>query len=141
MGFTQRACGRQLGLGLLILSSPTATAAQASLLPYFPTIMEQLQEFLVTGHEDLQPVRIQSLGEKGAPRLGSQCHRKASGHMVFKETSPRTVQVPYFSLKKAFPLSRHSLVVGRISEFPPASTFGSLGLGPAFLWHSFTSQC
>ncbi|KAM5239735.1 importin-4 isoform 2-T2 [Hipposideros larvatus] len=38
-----------------------ATAAQASLLPYFPTIMEHLQEFLVTGHEDLQPVRIQSL--------------------------------------------------------------------------------
>lgn len=42
---------------------PAATAAQASVLPYFPTIMEQLREFLLTGHEDLQPVRIQSLGE------------------------------------------------------------------------------
>lgn len=42
---------------------PTATAAQASLLPYFPTIMEHLREFLLTGHEDLQPVQIQSLGE------------------------------------------------------------------------------
>lgn len=42
---------------------PTATAAQASMLPYFPTIMEHLREFLLTNHEDLQPVRIQSLGE------------------------------------------------------------------------------
>ncbi|XP_006913614.1 importin-4 [Pteropus alecto] len=42
-----------------------ATAAQASLLPYFPTIMEHLREFLVTGHEDLQPVRIQSLETLG----------------------------------------------------------------------------
>ncbi|XP_032963784.1 importin-4 isoform X2 [Rhinolophus ferrumequinum] len=42
-----------------------ATAAQASLLPYFPTIMEHLREFLVTSHEDLQPVRIQSLETLG----------------------------------------------------------------------------
>ena len=40
-----------------------ATAAQASMLPYFPTIMAHLREFLLTSHEDLQPVRIQSLGE------------------------------------------------------------------------------
>lgn len=51
-------------LPALILSfHPAATAAQASLLPYFPTIMEHLREFLLTSHEDLQPVRIQSLGE------------------------------------------------------------------------------
>ncbi|KAM9202409.1 importin-4 isoform 2-T2 [Dugong dugon] len=42
-----------------------ATAAQASLLPYFPTIVEHLQEFLLTGHEDLQPVQIQSLETLG----------------------------------------------------------------------------
>ncbi|XP_029092478.1 importin-4 isoform X2 [Monodon monoceros] len=42
-----------------------ATAAQASMLPYFPTIMEHLREFLLTGHEDLQPVRIQSLETLG----------------------------------------------------------------------------
>uniref|UniRef100_A0A452SH66 Importin 4 n=1 Tax=Ursus americanus TaxID=9643 RepID=A0A452SH66_URSAM len=42
-----------------------ATAAQASLLPYFPTIMEHLREFLLTGHEDLQPVQIQSLETLG----------------------------------------------------------------------------
>ncbi|KAM8783970.1 importin-4 [Rhynchonycteris naso] len=42
-----------------------ATAAQTSLLPYFPTIMEHLREFLVMGHEDLQPVRIQSLETLG----------------------------------------------------------------------------
>ncbi|XP_053510861.1 importin-4 isoform X2 [Artibeus jamaicensis] len=42
-----------------------ATAAQASLLPYFPAIMEHLREFLVAGHEDLQPVRIQSLETLG----------------------------------------------------------------------------
>ncbi|XP_036127630.1 importin-4 [Molossus molossus] len=42
-----------------------ATAAQASLLPYFPTIMEHLQEFLVAGHEDLQPLQIQSLETLG----------------------------------------------------------------------------
>uniref|UniRef100_A0A9L0RYF5 Importin 4 n=1 Tax=Equus caballus TaxID=9796 RepID=A0A9L0RYF5_HORSE len=42
-----------------------ATAAQASLLPYFPTIMEHLREFLLTSHEDLQPVRIQSLETLG----------------------------------------------------------------------------
>lgn len=47
---------------ILAFHSP-ATAAQASLLPYFPTIMEHLREFLLTGHEDLQPVQIQSLGE------------------------------------------------------------------------------
>lgn len=47
----------------LILSfCPSATAAQASLLPYFPTIMDHLREFLLTGREDLQPVQIQSLG-------------------------------------------------------------------------------
>lgn len=66
----------------LTLSFPTATAAQASLLPYFPTIMEHLREFLVTGHEDLQPVRIQSLGEKGGPRPGSQCQGQATAHLV-----------------------------------------------------------
>lgn len=42
-----------------------ATAAQASLLPYFPTIMEHLREFLVTGHQDLQPLQIQSLETLG----------------------------------------------------------------------------
>lgn len=42
-----------------------ATAAQSSLLPYFPTIMEHLREFLVTGHEELQPVQIQSLETLG----------------------------------------------------------------------------
>ncbi|XP_062945038.1 importin-4 [Cynocephalus volans] len=42
-----------------------ATAAQASLLPYFPTVMEHLREFLLTGHEDLQPVQIQSLETLG----------------------------------------------------------------------------
>ncbi|XP_020736586.2 importin-4 isoform X2 [Odocoileus virginianus] len=42
-----------------------ATAAQASMLPYFPTIMEHLREFLLTNHEDLQPVRIQSLETLG----------------------------------------------------------------------------
>nr|XP_035116087.2 importin-4 isoform X2 [Callithrix jacchus] len=42
-----------------------ATAAQASLLPYFPAIMEHLREFLLTGHEDLRPVQIQSLETLG----------------------------------------------------------------------------
>uniref|UniRef100_A0A2K6SGI5 Importin 4 n=1 Tax=Saimiri boliviensis boliviensis TaxID=39432 RepID=A0A2K6SGI5_SAIBB len=42
-----------------------ATAAQASLLPYFPAIMEHLREFLLTGREDLQPVQIQSLETLG----------------------------------------------------------------------------
>nr|XP_031309338.1 importin-4 isoform X2 [Camelus dromedarius] len=42
-----------------------ATAAQGSMLPYFLTIMEHLREFLLTGHEDLQPVRIQSLETLG----------------------------------------------------------------------------
>ncbi|XP_057577089.1 importin-4 [Hippopotamus amphibius kiboko] len=42
-----------------------ATAAQASMLPYFPTIMEHLRAFLLTGSEDLQPVRIQSLETLG----------------------------------------------------------------------------
>ncbi|XP_005377086.1 PREDICTED: importin-4 [Chinchilla lanigera] len=42
-----------------------ATAAQASLLPYFPTIVEHLREFLLAGHEDLQPVQIQSLETLG----------------------------------------------------------------------------
>ncbi|XP_002717962.1 importin-4 [Oryctolagus cuniculus] len=42
-----------------------ATAAQASLLPYFPTIIEHLRGFLVTGHEDLQPVQTQSLETLG----------------------------------------------------------------------------
>ncbi|CAK6432536.1 unnamed protein product [Pipistrellus nathusii] len=42
-----------------------ATAAQASLLPYFPTVMEHLRDFLVTSHEDLQPLRIQSLETLG----------------------------------------------------------------------------
>ncbi|XP_054572446.1 importin-4 isoform X2 [Eptesicus fuscus] len=42
-----------------------ATAAQASLLPYFPTVMEHLRDFLVLGHEDLQPLRIQSLETLG----------------------------------------------------------------------------
>lgn len=50
-------------LQLMLSFHPSATAAQASLLPYFPTIMEHLREFLLTGHEDLQPVQIQSLGE------------------------------------------------------------------------------
>ncbi|XP_076983213.1 importin-4 isoform X2 [Tamandua tetradactyla] len=42
-----------------------ATAAQASLLPYFPAIMEHLREFLLTGHEDVRPVQIQSLETLG----------------------------------------------------------------------------
>uniref|UniRef100_A0A8C5L657 Importin 4 n=1 Tax=Jaculus jaculus TaxID=51337 RepID=A0A8C5L657_JACJA len=42
-----------------------ATAAEASLLPYFPTIMEHLREFLLTHHEELQPVQIQSLETLG----------------------------------------------------------------------------
>uniref|UniRef100_H0X353 Importin 4 n=1 Tax=Otolemur garnettii TaxID=30611 RepID=H0X353_OTOGA len=42
-----------------------ATAAQASLLPYFPTIMEHLREFLLTSLEVLQPVRIQSVETLG----------------------------------------------------------------------------
>ncbi|XP_010636011.1 importin-4 isoform X3 [Fukomys damarensis] len=42
-----------------------ATAAQASLLPYFPSIVEHLREFLLAGHEDLQPVQIQSLETLG----------------------------------------------------------------------------
>ncbi|XP_028747965.1 importin-4 [Peromyscus leucopus] len=42
-----------------------ATAAQDSLLPYFPTIMELLRGFLLTGHEDQQLVQIQSLETLG----------------------------------------------------------------------------
>ncbi|XP_049982054.1 importin-4 [Alexandromys fortis] len=42
-----------------------ATAAQDSLLPYFPTVMELLREFLLTCHEDLQLVQIQSLETLG----------------------------------------------------------------------------
>ncbi|XP_004698548.3 importin-4 [Echinops telfairi] len=42
-----------------------ATAAQASVMPYFPAIMECLREFLLTGQEDLQPVQIQSLETLG----------------------------------------------------------------------------
>ncbi|XP_038165776.1 importin-4 [Arvicola amphibius] len=42
-----------------------ATAAQDSLLPYFPTVMELLRGFLLTGHEDLQLVQIQSLETLG----------------------------------------------------------------------------
>ncbi|XP_059564700.1 importin-4 isoform X2 [Myotis daubentonii] len=42
-----------------------ATAAQASLLPYFPTVMEHLRDFLMIGHEDFQPLRIQSLETLG----------------------------------------------------------------------------
>ncbi|XP_043835956.1 importin-4 isoform X2 [Dromiciops gliroides] len=42
-----------------------ASAAQSSLIPYFPTIMEHLREFLVTGREDLRPVQIQSLETLG----------------------------------------------------------------------------
>ncbi|XP_050999084.1 importin-4 [Acomys russatus] len=42
-----------------------ATAAQDSLLPYFPTVMEHIREFLLTGHEDLQLVQIQSLETLG----------------------------------------------------------------------------
>ncbi|XP_034352915.1 importin-4 [Arvicanthis niloticus] len=42
-----------------------ATAAQDSLLPYFPTVMEHIREFLLTGHEDLHLVQIQSLETLG----------------------------------------------------------------------------
>nr|XP_048300005.1 importin-4 [Myodes glareolus] len=42
-----------------------ATAAQDSLLPYFPTVMELIRGFLLTGHEDLQLVQIQSLETLG----------------------------------------------------------------------------
>ncbi|XP_035311518.1 importin-4 isoform X1 [Cricetulus griseus] len=42
-----------------------ATAAQDSLLPYFPTIMELIRGFLLTAHEDLQLVQIQSLETLG----------------------------------------------------------------------------
>lgn len=45
-------------------SRPAATAAQDSLMPYFPTIMELLRGFLLTGHEDQQLVQIQSLGKE-----------------------------------------------------------------------------
>ncbi|KAB0390499.1 hypothetical protein E2I00_017481 [Balaenoptera physalus] len=46
-------------------SSSRAKELAASMLPYFPTIVEHLREFLLTGHEDLQPVRIQSLETLG----------------------------------------------------------------------------
>ncbi|XP_028643192.1 importin-4 [Grammomys surdaster] len=42
-----------------------ATAAQDSLLPYFPTVMEHIRGFLLTGHEDLHLVQIQSLETLG----------------------------------------------------------------------------
>ncbi|XP_074090906.1 importin-4 [Macrotis lagotis] len=42
-----------------------ASAAQSSLIPYFPTIMEHLREFLMTGREDLRSVQIQSLETLG----------------------------------------------------------------------------
>uniref|UniRef100_A0A5F8GPZ1 Importin 4 n=1 Tax=Monodelphis domestica TaxID=13616 RepID=A0A5F8GPZ1_MONDO len=42
-----------------------ASAAQSSLIPYFPTIMEHLREYLVTGREDLRAVQIQSLETLG----------------------------------------------------------------------------
>lgn len=42
-----------------------ATAAQDSLLPYFPTVMEHIREFLLTGHDDLHLVQIQSLETLG----------------------------------------------------------------------------
>ena len=58
------------------------------MLPYFPTIVEHLREFLLTGHEDLQPVRIQSLGERGTPRRASQCWGRADAHLSFSR-SPR----------------------------------------------------
>lgn len=83
----------------LVWFGPAATAAQASLLPYFSTIMEHLREFLVTGHEDLQPVRIQSLGKEGAPGQGSQCQGRADALLVFTEIVPRAVQVSSFSPK------------------------------------------
>lgn len=62
---TCRACGRYPGspAGSESVLPSIATAAQASMLPYFPTIMAHLREFLLTSHEDLQPVRIQSLGK------------------------------------------------------------------------------
>ncbi|XP_020823937.1 importin-4 [Phascolarctos cinereus] len=61
-----------------------ASAAQSSLIPYFPTIMEHLREYLVTGREDLRPVQIQSLetlgvlaravGEPMKPLAEECCH-------------------------------------------------------------------
>ncbi|KAM9066255.1 importin-4 [Sarcophilus harrisii] len=42
-----------------------ASAAQSSLIPYFPTIMEHLREYLLTGREDLRSVQIQSLETLG----------------------------------------------------------------------------
>lgn len=65
-GLTEKvASDRPDSLPALILLCPVATAAQDSLLPYFPTVMELLREFLLTCHEDLQLVQIQSLGEEG----------------------------------------------------------------------------
>jgi hypothetical protein len=61
-----RVCVRQtpgLAASDCVLSGPAATAAQDSLLPYFPTIMDLLREFLLTGHEDFHLVQIQSLGK------------------------------------------------------------------------------
>ncbi|XP_068954024.1 importin-4 isoform X2 [Petaurus breviceps papuanus] len=61
-----------------------ASAAQGSLTPYFPTIMEHLREYLVTGREDLRLVQIQSLetlgvlaravGEPMKPLAEECCH-------------------------------------------------------------------
>ncbi|XP_072479499.1 importin-4 isoform X1 [Notamacropus eugenii] len=61
-----------------------ASAAQSSLIPYFPTIMEHLREYLMTGREDLRPVQIQSLetlgvlaravGEPMKPLAEECCH-------------------------------------------------------------------
>ncbi|XP_052047378.1 importin-4 [Apodemus sylvaticus] len=42
-----------------------ATAAQDSLLPYFPTVMQHIREFLLSGHDDFHLVQIQSLETLG----------------------------------------------------------------------------
>lgn len=88
---------------------PAATAAQASLLPYFPTIIEHLRGFLVTGHEDLQPVQTQSLGEWVG---GSRAQQ------LFTELVPEPAQVSSLLLKTVF--STLCLAQARISEFDPA---------------------
>lgn len=80
--------------------------------------MEHLREFLVTGHEDLQPVRIQSLGEEGAPRQVSQCQERAGAHLLFTETSPKAAQASVLS-KEALLLHLGASRISEFSQLPP----------------------
>lgn len=52
-----------LPCGFILLS--VAQAAQESLLPYFPAVMEHLMGYLLTTREDLRAIQIQSVGEPG----------------------------------------------------------------------------